>query len=612
MRLNNISFLKQYHREIYDVIDNKKVSENSNVTVITAKSGEPTARIKKDDYDAYLHSKYDPVKESERILNKYKQDLMKHNHVFIFGVGLGYHVEMIIKEFPNKNYYLYEPDMKIFNALLEMKGLREILQNIKHQLYVPRDETDKKRILERISQIIDEEILFIIHPSYEKLFKNDYQDFILKFKQLLKNRKSNIIVNAAFQKRWTMNSIKNFKYTLKARSILTVSESNPLKGKPVIIVAAGPSLLEELPILREIKLEGTAYLFAVGSANKVLINNGIEPDAVCTYDPQGHNYKVFKEMIEKDIKHIPMIYGTSVGYETLELYKGPKLFMVTSQDVVTPYFYDHDDFHIVEDAPSIAVITLQLLHYLSASHIILVGQNLSYRDGAFYAKGIEYENRSQKVLEKDMVSHLEVTSVTGQKLFTNEGFYRMKESIEYYISTWDKKNVINTTIEGADIKGAPYIPLSVVKERYFLERVVEKSWFDHFPDMEKVDLNTKINRLKKSRNEFKEIIEQIIDTLRKIDIYKHSTAQRLEKLFMDLDKRTRKMDSNLFYQLFIHQIMKLERERIEKVSREIKAIHHAREKALKIIEHFNRYIQSIEENEQYIQTAYMELLNDIE
>ncbi|GIN64068.1 hypothetical protein J27TS8_40610 [Robertmurraya siralis] len=612
MRLDNISFLKQYHREIYDDIGNVKIRENSNVTVITAKSGDPTAKFKKDDYDVYLHSKYDPIKESVRILNKYKQDLVKYNYVIIFGLGLGYHVETIVKEFPNKNYYLYEPDMEIFKILLEVKDIKEIVQNIKHHLFVPGNEIDKDRILDNISQSIDEEVLFIIHPSYEKIFKEEYQNFTFKFKQLLKKYKFNIIVNSTFQKRWTLNSINNFKFTMKARSILSVSKNNPLKGKPVIIVAAGPSLYDELILLKKIKSEGTAYLFAVGSANKVLIKNGIEPDAVCTYDPQGHNYKVFEEMIERNIEYIPMIYGTTVGYETLELYKGPKLFMVTSQDILTPYFYDHKEFHIVEDAPSIAVITLQLLHYLGVSHIILVGQNLSYRDGEFYAKGIEYDSRSQRVLEKDLVNHLEVTSVTGQKLFTNEGFYRMKESIEYYINKWDMKNVINTTAEGADIKNVPFTPLSVVKERYLKEPVVDKSWFDNFTILESIDLERKLDVLKTARKDFGDIIEEIVETLRKIDLFKHSTSQKLEKLFIKLDKNTRRMDNNLFYKLFIHQILRVERARIEKASRKIKAINHAREKAPKIIENFSSFIQSVKENEQYIETAYLALLNELE
>lgn len=612
MRLDNVSFLKQYHREIYDDIGDIKVSENSNVTVTTAKSGNPTAKFKKDDYDVYLHSKYDPIKESERILNKYKQDLFKYNYVIIFGLGLGYHVETIVREFPNKNYYLYEPDMDIFRILLEVKDIKEIVQNIKYHLFVPRNEIDKDRILDNISQSIDEEVLFIIHPSYEKIFKEEYQNFTFKFKQFLKKYKFNIIVNSTFQKRWTLNSINNFKFTLKARSILSVSKSNPLKGKPVIIVAAGPSLYEELALLKKIKSEETAYLFAVGSANKVLIKNGIEPDAVCTYDPQNHNYKVFEEMIERNIKHIPMIYGTTVGYETLELYKGPKLFMVTSQDILTPYFHDHKKFYIVEDAPSIAVITLQLLHYLEVSHIILVGQNLSYRDGEFYAKGIEYDSRSQRVLEEDMVNHLEVTSVTGKKLITNEGFYRMKESIEYYVNKWNMKNVINTTVEGADIKNVPFIPLSVVKERYLKEPVIDKSWFDNYSILESIDIERKLGVLKTARKDFGDIIEEIVETLRKIDLFKHSTSQKLEKLFIKLDKDTKRMDNNLFYKLFIHQIMRIERARIEKASRKIKAINHAREKAPKIIENFSRFIQSIKENEQYIETAYLALLNELE
>mgnify|MGYP001187642567 CR=1 FL=1 len=86
------------------------------------------------------------------------------------------------------------------------------------------------------------------------------------------------------------------------------------------------------------------------------------PDAVCTYDPGQKNQLVFEKMIEKGINDIPMIFGSSVGYETLQKYDGPKVHFITSQDKTSMYFLQEqiDQNDLINDSPSIAVMMFQL------------------------------------------------------------------------------------------------------------------------------------------------------------------------------------------------------------------------------------------------------------
>src|SRR5690606_9070724 len=136
-------------------------------------------------------------------------------------------------------------------------------------------------------------------------------------KSLLQNRKSSIATDVSFQKRWTINSIKNFPIVLKTPNVLQDFDKNVFKDKPAIIVAAGPSLNEEFANLKYIKDNGLAYIFSVGSDINALIEHGIYPDAACTYDPKERNQHVIKIIKDRNIKEIPLILGSSVGYETL-------------------------------------------------------------------------------------------------------------------------------------------------------------------------------------------------------------------------------------------------------------------------------------------------------
>lgn len=48
---------------------------------------------------------------------------------------------------------------------------------------------------------------------------------------------------------------------------------------------------------------------------------------------------VIQKVKDKNIANIPLIFGSTVGYETLADYNGPLLHMFTSQDTVAPFFY---------------------------------------------------------------------------------------------------------------------------------------------------------------------------------------------------------------------------------------------------------------------------------
>ena len=252
--------------------------------------------------------------------------------------------------------------------------------------------------------------------------------------------------------------MKNFKEVLNTPNIL-LEKKDQFKDKPAILVAAGPSLNEEIENIRYIKDKGLAYIFSVGSAINTLIYHDIYPDAACTYDPTVHNQKVFEKTKERGIKEIPMIFGSSVGYETLVNYPGDKYHMITSQDTVSNYYLKNKDgksINIVQDAPSIAVVTVQLLYALGFSPIILVGQNLAYRGKERHSEGVHY---SSEVTEAEMKNGIWVKDVYGNEILTNEGFNRMRQQMELYINGFPNINVINTTKGGAHIEGTSFIEL---------------------------------------------------------------------------------------------------------------------------------------------------------
>ncbi len=101
---------------------------------------------------------------------------------------------------------------------------------------------------------------------------------------------------------------------------------------------------------------------------------------------------------------------------------------------------------MVYDAPTIAVVTLQLLYELGFNRIILVGQNLAYRGKKRHSEGIDY---SRDLTDKEVEKGIYVKDVYGEDILTNLGFNSMRQQMEAYIKAFPNLKVINTTKGGA-------------------------------------------------------------------------------------------------------------------------------------------------------------------
>ncbi|WPZ18090.1 6-hydroxymethylpterin diphosphokinase MptE-like protein [Geobacillus subterraneus] len=577
--------------ELWNQLKHKQIWKQHEV--VPSYVGLPTVQIHVNGRPVYLHSKYNPEQEAERLAQQLKDKVEQHDHLFFYGIGLGYHVEKILSMFPDKVFTIYEPNPWIFFHFLSYKRMTEWPLHRLRYLYVETDEASRKRFFAQFANALETNVLLITLPSYERIFNDSFQQFVSQFRDLIQSKRINLATEWSFSKRWTLNSIMNLPTTLQSASIFSKKEY--FCSRPVLLVAAGPSLQEEYDNLRYIKEKGLAYIFAVGSANRALVANGILPDAVCTYDPQAHNFTVFWNMIDKGIDaNVPMIYGTSVGYETIQKYKGPKFYAITSQDTVTPYYLDSlDGSEIIDDAFSIAIITLQILAKMGASPVILVGQNFAFRDNYYYAKEIKRgEKQTAEVLEHERRGLMQVKDVYGHLVTTNESLNQMRLLMEHYIQRYSQIEVINTTKGGANIAGAPFIPLEKVIQNCLTKKVVEENWY-----MANNENNTmqmvvaKVNKMNRSLTHFIKLYEDILALLRELEReVARKKADKMNKVFARFDELFRHFTQNDFFNVYVRPVIRVYTEVLQKEAKAIWEEQDPIAKATKVIQSFGNYL----------------------
>lgn len=575
--------------------------DESPFKIRNSKSNLPTLVYEKDGVCISIHSAYDPQHEAKVFSRKLREsDTSAFNHVFFYGIGLGYHIAEFLKENPDMFFTIYEPNPHAFCHFMNTCKLDDLPLRRMKTLYVLFDENDSEGYTIDFFNRYHDKPFFVTLPAYERIFNKEFEQYKTYFGEAINIILSNRYTQLAYEKRWTINSMINFASNLYNRNIFSHDEGM-FKGKPAIMVAAGPSLEDEYENLRRIKAEGSAYIFSVGSAIKGLVTNGIEPHGTLTMDPGAHNQYEYTEIIEMNITTIPLIYGTSAGFETIRRYPGPQLFMVMDKDSVSPFFLKNENgtpIGIVNDAPTIAITSLQLLCLLGFNPIILVGQNLGFRNNQNYAKGIAYDeqsgNRDHMATDRELANIRTTEDVYGEEMQTNKMYNLFRRSIEFLINNTPATSFINTTQGGAKIKGAPFEKLDALMADRLIERVVDEQWLEKIKPGE-YNVKYLLTRKERMRTSLMHL-KRRLDEMDKIlgDLKKHIAflnPRQIEEDFKQLDKTFKGITKNDFYRTFLTPLNMLE----TAVFGNSMALIHVEilkaERAEQVIRNFGRYVQ---------------------
>lgn len=614
VKKENAAIIKARFPGVWQVIEEleKSPATGGLFSVTTAKNGQPTLSLEREGKTYYLHSAYNPEEEAGRLAARMREqadEADRYKHLFFYGAGLGYQIEAFTRAFPGLPFTVYEPYPEVFRHYLATKPLSNLPLQALEGLHVGRDPASTARFLADYAARLQGETLFIALPAYERLFPEEFKEFAAVFRQILAGSRTALRTDYAYEKKWTLNSLVNFQQLLKTPNILDPAVKECFRGKPALIVAAGPSVHEEIENIRYIKENGLAYIFSVGSGINPLLNAGIHPDAACTYDP-NKNIFVFKKVIEEEITTIPLIFGSSVGPDIFPDYPGPMLHMIMDQDTVARFFLrfaNGEEPGIIQDAPTIAIVTLQLLAKLGAEPVIFVGQNLAYKDGLVYAEGIPYYN--PKLTEKKREAAILVEDVYGGQVYTSEGLKMMRLNMEYFIGLYPDREFINTTKGGAKIKGAPFQPLEQVIRERLTAPVVEKDWWVRAAETaaayDRGYLRRQVARMNGELVEVKGLLREFEENFRLLEeLAPGKDTVRLEQVFRKFDKDLKKLIKNQFYQVFLKPMMRVELEMLGRKNQAIRFEPDPAVKARMIHEEYGRVIDGFRRELENLEPLY--------
>jgi len=394
----------------------------------------------------------DPRETARRVAGRL--DFGVEGVVVLLGLGLGYLAAEVLSRL-NRGHVLIicEADPRVFHAAMFHQDLTGLLNDERVHLVVGDDLPRLDYILGLCSKpMFVTDKLRIIRCGFSVRW---HQALYARFEERVKERMKVLEINrntiGGLGLRMVKNILDNGHLTTDMPGVARFA--GLFKGKPAIIVSAGPSLEKNFELLREAK--GRAVIIACDTVLRMLVPNGIVPDITITADPHEMTYRKFCGL-PMDLGSIlichpanyPDIFRTFAGRRFmtdthLGLYKFLGRFWAPKGRV------DHRSQSSAHQAFNVATL-------IGADPIIFVGQDLCFYNDKKHAGNLTKESpASAKGVPQE---HEQAIDILGRPVETSTLFLSFKIILEDMIRE-SPARVINATEGGLGLTGAEVLTL---------------------------------------------------------------------------------------------------------------------------------------------------------
>lgn len=372
----------------------------------------------------------------------------------VSGFGDGVHLRVLLSVLPARALvFAAEASPARLRAALEAFDLRDVLGD--PRLLLGTGELDDP-LFEVLPTAVVFEIAdiepWIFAPSYNEA-PEYYARFFTEFARHVDVRRKLEGTRIADAALWQANSFANLEELADAPELPALA--GVFRGRPMVLVSAGPSLDESLEFLRA--ASKVAVIVAVNSSYRAVRNAGIVPHLVLAADPREFTARGFAG-VPVDGTHL--VTTPIVHPEVARLFRGRtfiwsganELFLELRRRLHMPA-----GIRIVEQG-TVSACAVDLAIVMGCDRVCLVGQDLAIRaDGRSHAEDSFYTDLGANRADTEECRRL--PGNTLPEVMVESKLYIYLKTFEQLAVHRPQLKFRNTARLGARIAGMPYLAL---------------------------------------------------------------------------------------------------------------------------------------------------------
>jgi hypothetical protein len=335
----------------------------------------------------HIHSPRDPAREGRRLAETLKGE----GAVILLGFGLGYAAEAAAGRGSGRPVVIVERRPEVLRKALETRDLGKLLSGASLIFVLGGDPggiTGTLRLLENAPGNFPPELLRnrgltgIDGPWYAEVEGH------------IRTWLSKDAVNAATLRRFGKRWVRNLAVNMEAiRDLPGISRLSGVLGggdpPPVFLAAAGPSLDETGPFLRD--LRERCVVVAVDTALGYLLKAGADPDFTVVVDPQYWNAR----HLDRAPAPKTCLIAESAVYPSVLRHPFGRAFLCASLFPLGRFIENRlDPKGVLGAGGSVATTAWDFARVLGASAVWIAGLDLSFPGFKTHFKGALFEERA--------------------------------------------------------------------------------------------------------------------------------------------------------------------------------------------------------------------------
>ncbi|MFQ5482400.1 MAG: motility associated factor glycosyltransferase family protein [Nitrospinaceae bacterium] len=344
------------------------------LVALSTPRGLPTARLQ----GRLLHSAQDPEREAAA----FAKEVAPGARVFLYGFGLGYPVEAVLKRLgPQGSLLVLELNPLILAAAFSLRDLRHLAGD--PRLYLIHGQQEAA-VAEAVSTAManlwqdrqDAPMQVLLHGASWQSFPEGFAGIATALEVLRMERR----VPALFGGLESRNFTYNRPAAKRSPGLKTLL--NRHRNRPGLLVSAGPSLDALRPYLAP--LAAHCVTGCVDTALPVLRALDLCPDYVFTLDPQEESFQHFAGHLECPA---PLVFTPTANPRVIRHYRGKKFVVFKEGHAVTG---GRDELEaekgLTQAGGSVACLGLDCLIQMGCNPMVLIGQDCAFSGGRRYAR----------------------------------------------------------------------------------------------------------------------------------------------------------------------------------------------------------------------------------
>lgn len=439
---------------------------------VPARRGSGTLRVRGEDgAERLLHSRVDPAAEAKAQIAAVPRSGV--SAYLVYGLGAGHHLALLLSEAPDAcQVVVLERSAECLRAALAVHDWSAPLRAGRLHFLVDLDRPAAVARLGRLTLSLFAGTEAVRHPPSLAAFPSFYRQAMETVSEFFAFATMNLKTLATLTQTTFLNVCMNLPAYATGEGVAGLAGA--AKGRPAILVSAGPSLARNVHLLE--KASRGAVVISVPTVFRMLLSRGIVPDFVTSLDHHKISAKYFEGL--EEAPPVTLVCDPKVSYAVVDTYPGPKRFTAHPflSEVLGPAFPEKGT---IRWGATVAHLSLYLAEHLGADPVILVGQDLCHPYGITHMPGSSIHenwmpelNRFSTFEMKEWETILRIRpilrrakDVHGHDVYTDEQMFSYLLRFEEDFAR-SPSRIIDATEGGLPKKGADRMTLAEAVDRY--------------------------------------------------------------------------------------------------------------------------------------------------